>query len=72
MISDSFYKAPVDKMVKLLLQRNIKTYQYVLNSTLEGLKWTSDLRNDYLENSMYFFFFTCDFHLLSMQCIYLT
>lgn len=57
MLSDSFYKAPVDKMLKLLLQRNIKTYQYVLNSTLEGLKWTSDLRNDYLENSTYFFFY---------------
>lgn len=38
MLSDSYFKAPTDKMIKLLLQRNIKTYTYVLNSTLDGLK----------------------------------
>ncbi|GFY37174.1 esterase FE4 [Trichonephila inaurata madagascariensis] len=37
MLSDSYFKAPNDKMVKLLLQRNIRTYMYVLNNSLEGL-----------------------------------
>lgn len=42
MLSDSYFKAPSDKMIKLLLKNNIKTYMYVFNYTAEGLnkpKW---------------------------------
>ncbi|GIX75847.1 hypothetical protein CEXT_455751 [Caerostris extrusa] len=39
MLSDSYFKAPNDKMVKLLLQRDIRTYMYVLNNSLDGLKF---------------------------------
>ncbi|KAI1289762.1 Neuroligin-4, X-linked [Halotydeus destructor] len=39
MLSDSWYVAGVDKMVKLLLKNNVKTYMYVLNYTIEGLPW---------------------------------
>ncbi|XP_023230746.1 acetylcholinesterase-like [Centruroides sculpturatus] len=42
MFSDAYYKAPNDKMIKLLLNNKIKTYMYVLNYTAEGLqkpKW---------------------------------
>lgn len=35
--SDSFFVSGVDKMVKLLLRNNIKTYMYVLNYTIDGL-----------------------------------
>lgn len=38
MLSDCYFNAPNDKMVKLLLQRNVRTYMYVLNNTLDGLK----------------------------------
>lgn len=38
MLSDSFYNAPNDKILKLLLQRGVRAYTYVLNSTLDGLK----------------------------------
>lgn len=55
MLSDSYYKASVDKMVKLLLQRNVKTYMYVLNSTLDGLKGNTGYNYGYLENGMFFF-----------------
>ncbi|CAL1261723.1 unnamed protein product [Larinioides sclopetarius] len=39
MMSDSYFKAPTDKMVKLLLQQNIRTYMYVLNNSLDGLHY---------------------------------
>ena len=37
MYTDSWFVSGVDKMVKLLLKNNIKTYMYVLNYTLDGL-----------------------------------
>ena len=37
MYSDSYVVSGVDKMVKLLLKNNIKTFMYVLNYTLDGL-----------------------------------
>ncbi|XP_015921880.1 cholinesterase [Parasteatoda tepidariorum] len=38
MLSDSYFVAPNNKMMKLLLERNIRTYAYVLNGSLEGLE----------------------------------
>ena len=40
MYSDSWYVAGVDKMAKLMLKNGIKTYMYVLNYTIEGMKNT--------------------------------
>ncbi|UYV81750.1 Gli, partial [Cordylochernes scorpioides] len=37
LLSDSYINAPNDKMAKLLMQRSVRTYLYVLNYTLEGL-----------------------------------
>ena len=37
MITDSWYTAGNDKMVKLMLKNSVRTYMYVLNYTLEGL-----------------------------------
>lgn len=36
-LSDFLYRAPTDKMVKLLLERNVPVYMYVLNTTVEAL-----------------------------------
>ncbi|KRG02818.1 acetylcholinesterase [Drosophila mojavensis] len=36
MLSDLYYRAPVDKMVKLLLEQKIPVYMYVLNTTVEA------------------------------------
>lgn len=38
MLSDFYYRAPVDQMVKLLLEQNVPTFMYVLNTTVEALK----------------------------------
>lgn len=38
MYTDSWVTSGVDEMVKLLLKNNIRTYMYVLNYTIEGLK----------------------------------
>ncbi|XP_037079345.1 neuroligin-3-like [Pollicipes pollicipes] len=37
-LSDALYKAPVDSMVKLMVELGVTTYQYVLNTTVEALK----------------------------------
>ncbi|XP_054158093.1 neuroligin-2-like [Oppia nitens] len=37
MLTDSWFTAANDKMVKLMLQNNVRTYMYVLNYTIEGL-----------------------------------
>jgi len=43
MYSDAYFVSGVDKMVKLLLKNNIKTYMYVLNYTIDGLlEFSSD------------------------------
>lgn len=47
MYTDSWYVGGVDKMVKLMLKNQIKTYMYVLNYTIEGLtipKWMGELK----------------------------
>ncbi|XP_037909461.1 cholinesterase isoform X3 [Hermetia illucens] len=38
MLSDFLYRAPVDRMVKLLLEQRVPVYMYVMNTTVEGLK----------------------------------
>lgn len=38
LISDFLYRAPVDKMVKLLLEKKVPVYMYVMNTTVEALK----------------------------------
>ena len=53
MLSDSWYVAGTDKMVKLLLKNNVKTYMYVLNYTIEGLNWP-EWRGEYLQNYINF------------------
>ena len=37
MITDSWYTAGNDKMVKLMLNNSVPTYMYLLNYTLQGL-----------------------------------
>lgn len=37
MLTDSWFTSPNDKMVKLMLKNNVKTYMYVLNYTIQGL-----------------------------------
>lgn len=54
MLSDSYFKAPCDKMVKLLLRKNLKTYMYVLNSTLDGLQAIKTHDFNLLGNGEYF------------------
>ncbi|XP_037047980.1 cholinesterase isoform X2 [Bradysia coprophila] len=38
LLSDFLYRAPVDHMVKLLVEQNVPVYMYVMNTTVEGLK----------------------------------
>uniref|UniRef100_A0A2M4BC65 Putative gliotactin n=1 Tax=Anopheles marajoara TaxID=58244 RepID=A0A2M4BC65_9DIPT len=38
LLSDFLYRAPTDKLVKLLVERNVPVYSYVMNTTIEGLK----------------------------------
>lgn len=55
MMSDAVYKAPVDKMMKLMVEQTVKTYYYVFNSTMEGLRrpeWQA------IPHNMEFFFIT--------------
>lgn len=36
MLSDSYFVAPHDKMMKLMLEKGFRVYAYVLNYTLES------------------------------------
>ncbi|XP_058446589.1 acetylcholinesterase isoform X1 [Malaya genurostris] len=38
LLSDFLYRAPADKMIKLLVERKVPVYSYVTNTTIEGLK----------------------------------
>ncbi|KAL0268985.1 UNVERIFIED_CONTAM: hypothetical protein PYX00_010741 [Menopon gallinae] len=38
MLSDFIYRAPTDKIIKLLLNRKVPVYLYVLNTTVEALR----------------------------------
>ncbi|CAH2253859.1 jg22183 [Pararge aegeria aegeria] len=38
-LSDFLYRAPTDKIVKLLLEQNVPVYMYVLNTTVEAFNW---------------------------------
>lgn len=38
MFSDFLFRAPTDKIVKLLLERNVPVYYYVLNTTVEAFR----------------------------------
>lgn len=38
MMSDYLFRAPSDKIVKLLVEQNVPVYMYVLNTTVEALK----------------------------------
>lgn len=37
-MSDFLYRAPVDNIVKLLVEQKVPVYWYVMNTTIEGLK----------------------------------
>uniref|UniRef100_A0A1L8D6I5 Carboxyl/cholinesterase-028a n=1 Tax=Plutella xylostella TaxID=51655 RepID=A0A1L8D6I5_PLUXY len=39
LLSDFLYRAPTDKLVKLLLEQNVPVYMYVLNTTVEAFRW---------------------------------
>lgn len=39
MLSDFLYRAPTDKMVKLLVDQHVPVYMYTLNTTVEALKF---------------------------------
>lgn len=39
MLSDFIYRAPSDLMMKLLVEKGVPCYSYVLNTTVEGLKY---------------------------------
>ncbi|XP_023713826.1 cholinesterase isoform X2 [Cryptotermes secundus] len=39
MLSDFLYRAPSDKMAKLLVEQNVRIYLYVMNTTIEAFKW---------------------------------
>lgn len=38
LLSDFLYRAPADKMTKLLVERRLPVYSYVMNTTIEALK----------------------------------
>jgi hypothetical protein len=38
-MSDALYKSPVDQMVKMMVDNNIPTYMYVLNTTIDALRY---------------------------------
>lgn len=38
MLSDFLYRAPSDKMAKLLVEQNVPVYLYVMNTTIEAFK----------------------------------
>ncbi|XP_063375509.1 cholinesterase [Cydia amplana] len=40
LLSDFLYRAPTDKMVKLLLEQKVPVYMYVLNTTVESYNWS--------------------------------
>lgn len=37
-MSDFIYRAPVDHIVKLLTERQVPVYMYVMNTTIEAFK----------------------------------
>lgn len=39
LLSDFLYRAPTDKLVKILLEHNVPVYMYVLNTTVESFRW---------------------------------
>lgn len=39
LLSDFLYRSPADKMIKLLVEQNVPTYSYVLNTTVEGFRY---------------------------------
>lgn len=39
MMSDFLYRAPTDEIVKLLVEKNVPVYLYVLNTTVEAFKY---------------------------------
>lgn len=39
MLTDFLYVAPNDKMIKLLLEKNVPVYMYVLNTTIESFNY---------------------------------
>lgn len=39
LLSDFLYRAPTDKLVKMLLEHKVPVYMYVLNTTVEAYRW---------------------------------
>lgn len=38
MLSDLLYRAPVDRIIKLLVEQRVPVFQYVMNTTVEALR----------------------------------
>lgn len=38
-MSDLLYRAPSDKITKLLINQKVPVYMYVLNTTIEAFRW---------------------------------
>ena len=53
MLSDFLIRAPTDKMVKLLVERKVPTYYYVLNTTVEAFRHPEWRKYDH--DTEYFF-----------------
>lgn len=39
MLSDFWYRAPSDQMVKLLVEKQVPVYMYVMNTTIEAFRF---------------------------------
>lgn len=51
--SDALYKSPTDKMIKMMVDNDVPTYSYVLNTTINALNYPFWLRVPH--NIEYFF-----------------
>lgn len=38
-MSDALYKSPTDQMVKMMVENQVPTYMYVLNTTIQALNY---------------------------------
>lgn len=38
-MSDALYRSPVDKMIKMMVENGVPTYQYVLNTSIDALNY---------------------------------
>ena len=52
-MSDALYKSPTDSMIKMMVENNVPTYSYVLNTTINALNYPFWSRVPH--NTEYFF-----------------